>query len=231
MKKLLVAAATTLSLSAPMAHAAQEVTVELTNVTHAMYFTPVLIAAHEDFVDLWELGEPASPEVAAIAEGGDVTGAQTLIDGTVGIVHFGTEPAGLVGPGETVTSEFRINMTKSRLSILTMLLPTNDAFAGLDSLRLPASGTSRTVFIRAYDAGTEANDELVVGPDGGAPGVAGIPADPGGNSVTGSSGAATEEVNTNIHIHRNITGGFTSDLNEAIHGWDGPVARVTISVE
>lgn len=230
MKKLLIAAATTLSLGTTMAHAAQNVTVEVTNVTHAMFFTPLLIAAHEESVDLWELGEAASPEIAAIAEGGDRTGAQTLIDGTVGVVHVDAEPAGLIAPGDTVTAEFRINNAKNKLSIVGMLLPTNDGFAGLDSVNLPARGTTRTIFIRAYDAGTEANDELVV--DGsGAPGVAGIPADPGGNSVTGSSGAATTEVNTNIHIHRNITGGFTSDLNEAIHGWDGPVARVRISVE
>lgn len=230
MKKIFIAAATALTLNAPAVQAAQNVTVEVTNVTHAMFFTPLLVAAHESSVDLWELGDPASDEVAAIAEGGDRSGAIALIENTRGVVAFEATPAGLVAPGATVSSTFRINNAKDRLSILGMLLPTNDGFVGLDSVSLPRSGNTRTVFVYGYDAGTEANNELII--DGsGAPGVAGIPADPGGNSVTGSAGVTTKEVNTNIHIHRNITGGFTSDLDAGIHGWDGPVARVRITVQ
>ena len=39
-----------------------------------------------------------------------------------------------------------------------MLLPTNDTFVGLNSVRLPRSG-SATYMLRAYDAGTEYNDQ------------------------------------------------------------------------
>jgi hypothetical protein len=45
-----------------------------------------------------------------------------------------------------------------RLTVLTMLVNTNDAFTGLDGLRLGGQGT--TVATMAYDAGSERNNEL-----------------------------------------------------------------------
>jgi len=59
-----------------------------------------------------------------------------------------------------------------------MLLRTNDGFVGLDSLRIPRAPGTYSYYLYGYDAGTEANDELITG--GGDPNVPGIPAAPAG---------------------------------------------------
>ena len=114
-----------------------------------------------------------------------------------------------------------------------MLLPTNDAFVGLNAVTIPTDPGVYIYNVPAYDAGTEANDELITG--GGAPGAAGIPGDPGGLAGTGGSGAAAADNNPNVHIHRNTLGdtdatGGTSDLDSRVHRWLNPVARVIVTV-
>ena len=47
----------------------------------------------------------------------------------------------------------------NRLSVLTMLVNTNDGFTGLDSLRLRGHDDTRSVM--AYDAGSEQNNEEI----------------------------------------------------------------------
>ena len=119
------------------------------------------------------------------------------------------------------------------LSIVAMLLPTNDAFAGLNAVSIPTEPGTYAFDVPAYDAGTEANDELLTG--GGAPGAAGIPADPGGLAGNGGTGAAAADANPSVHIHRNTLGdtdanGGTSDLDSRVHRWLNPVVRVVITV-
>ena len=53
--------------------------------------------------------------------------------------------------------------TNDRLSIVAMLLPTNDAFAGLNAVEIPTTPGTYSFDVPAYDAGTEANDELLTG--------------------------------------------------------------------
>lgn len=114
-----------------------------------------------------------------------------------------------------------------------MLLPTNDGFVGLDGQHIPRQPGVYTYYLHGYDAGTEANDELITG--GGAPGVSGIPADPGGNAGTGGSGVAGSDHNAHVHIHRGVVGdmdpaGGSSDLDAGVHRWQDPVAKVTVTV-
>ncbi len=92
-----------------------------------------------------------------------------------------------------------------------------------------------TYNVNAYDAGTEANDEIA---GGGAPGVAGFPV-PGGSPVesavgTGGSGISASAENY-VHIHRNVLGdhdasGGASDIDAVVHRWLNPVARVTVTL-
>jgi hypothetical protein len=108
-----------------------------------------------------------------------------------------------------------------------MILPTNDAFVGLDSVHIDSEPGTYTYYLNAYDAGTEANDELIsTGCD---TSTAGIPADPGGMAGTGGTAASGDDGNTMIHIHRGILGG-ASDLDSSIHRWQNPVARVVVTV-
>jgi len=117
-----------------------------------------------------------------------------------------------------------------------MLLPTNDAFAGLNAIAIPTTPGTYVFDVPAYDAGTEANDELLVAGAGGAPGVPGMPGDPGGTTGMSGTGAASADANPNVHIHRgslgdtDLTGG-SSDLDIQVHRWLNPIIRVVITVQ
>lgn len=211
---------------------AGRITVTVKNLTNGLYFTPLLITAHDRNTHLFEVGDTASVALRAMAEGGDIS---KLLDMVGGPDRDTVEnPAeGLLAPGQTVTDIFLdTRRTRNRyLSLTAMLLPTNDGFVGLDSLRIPRFPGIYRYYLYGYDAGTEANDELITG--GGAPGALGIPAAPGEDGGTGGSGVAGDDTNLTVHIHRGIVGdtdlkGGISDLDSTIHRFLNPVAEVII---
>ncbi len=235
MKKTPLAIATGLLLATSFASSAQRVTVEIQNLTHGITFTPFLVAAHDGNTALFTTGQPASANLQAMAEGGAIAGLSADVQAASGQVV--ENPAGgLLAPGATTTTTVidTAGTTNEYLSIVAMLLPTNDGFAGLNSWRIPDEAGTYVVNLSAYDAGTEANDEIVNG--GGAPGTPGIPAAPGGFAGTGGTGVAAVDANTNVHIHRGALGdddntGGKSDLDNTVHRWLNPVVRATITVE
>lgn len=230
---------------------AQELTISISNLTNGMYFTPVLIAAHDNNTFAFRSGSKASTELATQAEGGNPAPLKTLLDtagantsanpvaaeaaaGTIDPLPQGNP--GFLAPGKTTSLELSTTDTNNLLSVTAMLLPTNDGFIGLDSWSIPTTPGTYSINLNAYDAGTEANDELLTGEAGGALGAAGIPGCPGGQCGTGGTGAAAADQNTNVHIHRNTLGDFISDggksdLNSSVHRWLNPVARVTVVVK
>ncbi len=218
------------TLSLPVT--AADLTIKLTNLTNGIYFTPLLVAAHDSNSHLFQVGEMASTDVQAMAEGGNMNGLSIAAQ-SVGANVIEDPASGLLAPNANTTFNLMTNATNISLSLTAMMLPTNDGFVGLDSLTLPTTPGTYTYLLNAYDAGTEANDELITG--GGAPGVAGIPADPGAMAGSGGTGVAMSDNNPTIHIHRgnlgdtNISGGV-SDLDSRIHRWLNPVAQLQITV-
>jgi len=211
---------------------AQNVDVEITNLTHGVYFTPILIAAHNPETSLFDVGSTASAELQAMAEGGDLAGLVADLD-SLGAVSISNPANGLLGPATSASSTGIETGDHDMLSIVAMLLPTNDGFVGVDGWEIPQAAGSYEIYLNAYDAGTEANDELVTG--GGAPGEAGIPANPGGNGGEGGTGVTSMESNTTVHIHRGNVGdtealGGISDVDSRIHRWLNPVAKVVVTV-
>ena len=101
----------------------------------------------------------------------ELTGA----DGFHDVVVTGPPPVGCIGCGgppfpTSITFQIEAASNANRLSLAVMLICTNDGFTGLDRVRLPGGFKPRTFFAVAYDAGTEANDELftsMVDPCGG----------------------------------------------------------------
>jgi len=228
MKKLMIGLLVAGSLSSPLAMASdKKMTVEITNLSNALYYTPLLVSAHDKYTHVFQVGSAASANLQAMAEGGNISGLATDL-ASVGANNVANPAGGLLAPGATATANLRMNKGNRYLSIVGMLLPTNDGFVGLDALKIPKKGGSHTFYLNGYDAGTEANDEIING--GGAPGTPGIPADPGGNSGTGASGVTGADHNATVHIHRGIVGGSSSDLDGAVHPWMNPVAKVVISV-
>lgn len=218
-------------VSAPLA--AQELEITVRNVTHGIYFTPLLIAAHGHGTHLFQPGTAASAHLQAMAEGGDIAGLSADLD-TVGADKVENPVGGMLAPGAATTTQLSTASGNGYLSLTAMLLPTNDGFVGLDALPIPTDAGTYTYTLNAYDAGTEANDEIVNG--GAAPGTPGIPADPGGYAGSGATGVTHTEANDRVHIHPGVLGdteasGGMSDLDSRAHRWLNPVAELVITVQ
>jgi hypothetical protein len=169
--------------------------------------SPAGVAVHSRWTDVWSTGAPASAAVAAVAEdaNGDVfADTYAQVTGVSQAFVGGAAPA---GPGGEYQFEFQARRG-DRLSLVSMLVNTNDAFTGLDAVKL---GKRTQVFeVGAYDAGTEVNNELA----------ADIPGPAGGNPFVRDPEGAV------IAHHPGVLG--VGDLDPAVYGWQGPVARITI---
>lgn len=226
----------TLALAAaPVLASAAEFDVTVHNPTRGVYFTPLLIAAHSDDQPLFTPGEAASGALQAMAEGGDISGLQSALDGAGATIE--ANPAGgLLVPGASTTATLNTDNATSntQLSIVAMLLPTNDGFLALNGLTVPTQPGTYTYDLNAYDAGTEANDEVR---GSGAPGEAGMPVPPPLDPQLGTAGSgAADSAEGYVHIHRGNLGdtdasGGNSDIDSTLHRWLNPVARVTITVK
>jgi len=229
--KTLTFAASAAVLS-PVTQAA-DFSVEIENLTRGTYFTPLVVAAHPENTSLFELGDAASSEVQAIAEGGDISGAETLLTG-LGATQENNPAAGMLAPGDSATADLNTDGTSNvLLSIMGMLLPTNDGFVALNAIEIPTEAGTYTYYAKAYDAGTEANDEIV---GSGAPGMAGFPAPDAIAADLGSGGTGVNATAEGfVHIHRGVLGdtdatGGESDIDSTLHRWLNPIAKITITV-
>ena len=212
---------------------AADLEISITNLTHGNHFTPILITAHDDASHIFQSGEMASPALQKMAEGGDIADLAAAAMGNNEITV--ENPAmGLLAAGAKTSGIMLDTQTMTHLSIVAMVLPTNDAFVGLDAWEIPTTAGTYTLNLNAYDAGTEANDEIING--GGMQGTPGIPAAPGGDGGTNGTGVMDGSSNTKVHIHPGVLGdtdtaGGMSDLDSRIHRWLNPVARVVVVVK
>jgi len=233
MKVSAIAALGLITLGMQSAQAAS-LDIKITNLTQGIYYTPILIAAHSDENHLFESGMTASTELQMMAEGGNISGLATMLD-SYSADKVENPAQGLLAPAQSTMAMLETSDGNNMLSITAMMLPTNDGFVGLDSWKIPTEAGTYTVLLNAYDAGTEANNELIL-EGSGAPGMLGIPAAPGIGAGMAGSSVTNEETNTMVHIHRGTLGdddmeGGKSDLNNTVHRWLNPVAKVTVTVK
>ncbi len=184
--------------------------VTITNMTVGESFTPRLAFTHSTG-HLFTVGEPAIDEVATIAESGTPDPAVALLESAPEVVKDIVVMAGLLAPGgtEQIMIEGDIG---DKLTVINMLIPSNDAFMALDAVYLPESG-SITFDALIYDAGSEPNDELC----------ANIP----GPTCGGEGDSPDTDGEGFIHIHNGIHG--VGDLAAAAYDWRNPGARITIT--
>ena len=205
-----------LALAIPLAASAsvlqaEEYRVTITNLTQAQYFTPILVASHERGHPVFLPGQPASGELEAVAEGGDTGPLAASLDASDDVYDISVSE-GLLAPGESVTVEVEGKKDYRYISLVSMLIPTNDAFIGLSGVKVPRRKNSAAMIpVPAYDAGTELNDESC----------ASIP-----GPVCGGAGMSAEGGEGFIHVHPGIHG--TGDLSSATYDWRNPAALVTI---
>ncbi|MCZ6767153.1 MAG: spondin domain-containing protein [bacterium] len=203
-----------------------EVTIE--NLSTGQPMSPPVAATHKKGIRMFKVGKKASSQLESIAEDGnqipmvELLSTSSKVTDVVDVGRPLTRQGTVVG-SFTDNATFMIQAKRSdRFSLATMLICTNDGFTGLTSIRLPDNG-SETYYLKAYDAGTEQDTELstdIVDACSGLGAVA-LPGDPNGNEndAVDSDGK--------IRPHRGIRG--EGDLSEADHGWEGAVAKVTIT--
>lgn len=236
LSKLLLGSSIALSALASTTQAAQ-FSVKIQNLTNGSHFTPLLVAAHDANTSIFKAGTTASASLQAMAEGGSITDLSS--DLTASGATLNMNPAGgLLAPGTSIQTAM-MNTDGSNnhyLSVVAMVLPSNDGFAGLSNWMIPSQPGTYTVNVNAYDAGTEANNELLGATNAGASGTLGAPSAPSGSAGTGGTGVAATDHNQHIHIHRGVLGdtnntGGISDFDSRVHRWLNPVARITVVVE
>jgi hypothetical protein len=150
--------------------------------------TPVVWAVHDDTAYLFEDGMPASPGLEELAEDGETAGLLAELDSMAGVLqtgvadlHDAAEPEEEgplpLQPGESYSFTIMgVNADERYFSLATMIAPSNDTFAAFGPLGIAlwddngplsddAIADNVAAALRAWDAGTEANQAGAAGRD------------------------------------------------------------------
>ncbi len=185
--------------------------VTVTNLTPGQIFSPLYAVTHSAG-SLFVAGEPAIPELAALAQDADVSGLNSLLSGISQVNEIVTG-TGVIPPGQSETIQINADEQNPLFTLVSMLVVTNDAFVAVNGINLfDDDNDVKVINALAYDAGSEANDESC----------AYIPGPPCGNEFQ----ASNEPGEGFVHIHNGIHG--IADLSTSVYDWKNPVARVRI---
>ena len=202
--------------------------VTITNLTPGQPITPPLLVTHAKDAGFFTVGEMANNGIQQLAENGNPEPLVEMLQGKSGIVDIvqGTVPLIPANdPGNTGLSHSETFVVSSEgnmryLSFASMLVCTNDGFAGIDSVKLPIK--QMTIYAEAYDARTEINTEDFADMVPPCQGAIGVTSDDEG---TGASNPAIAEDGI-IIPHPGIMG--EEDLLEKVHAWGNPVVKIDI---
>ena len=190
--------------------------VTITNLTKGQIMAPAIVATHIDSATpLYTMGQPASAELAGVAEDAMLDPMVDMLsnDADVLDVQLITGVNGPILPGESASVEIDSLGQYNRVSLVSMLVTTNDSFVGISNVRGPNLGTG-VHFAPALDAGTEANTESCEH----------IPGPPCGNGGV----RVTEGAEGYVYISPGISG-EGEELSRSGYDWRNPAARVTIT--
>lgn len=210
--------------SVAFAQMGETYTVTFTNTSPQPISPPILIAHSLEFHPVVP-GDPADPALWQLAEDGDASELATVARAAPG-VHEVVVADGPVPPGASITLEIGVTDDAHYLTLLGMLVVTNDAFVfwGADAFAdemmgdmgdMDGMGMAPAIYdgvVRVYDAGSEADTESCEH----------IPGPPCGNAgvrvTDGAEGA--------IHLDGGILG--VGDLDPAELDWRNPAATVEL---
>ncbi|MCA8922733.1 MAG: spondin domain-containing protein [Planctomycetes bacterium] len=164
--------------------AAGELTLTLTNTSGGKILAPAALILHEAGVRAFEPGQRASAGLERLAEDGNPSDwvAELAARPGVGSASVANTPVGAAAPGPLRPgSRYQAVLTPAAgarfLSLASMIVPTNDSFVATQPggvELLTAGGTLRAPALieaelrqalRAWDAGSEANQVGAAGPD------------------------------------------------------------------
>lgn len=202
--------------------------VTVKNLVYSNPLGPFFVVVHDKHLSpLYTLGEPAPDNgLQTLAEEGDPSelvsyySSDNMTD-HVGYVGSFIDDAALNLPegaafllelGESSSMVLPVDKDYSYVSMASMLVNTNDAFAGFSAMELKP-GMMFTV--PAYDAGTEENNESCTSVPGPAC---------GGHEMSGNGEGY-------VHVHRGIHGmfnGMATDLDPSVYDWRNPALLVMV---
>jgi len=188
-------------------------TITVTNLAKGQILTPAVFITHSaEAAPLFVPGQPASSELAALAEQGSTGGLINKFNAEAGVLDVTTLSA-FVRPTKTATVNVKFDASHKLISSASMIEMTNDGFVSLLGVEVPCDGT-QTYFLGGWDAGSEANTELCSQIPAPCP----TPPRLGSCSAGGAEGA--------VHVHSGIhgCGGFPPE----VYDWRHPVAQITI---
>ena len=201
--------------------------VTVTNLTLAQPLSPAAVILHRSGYHSFVDGESASNDIEELAEGGDNSGLLASAQAASQYVASAST-AGPVPPqsrSDSVTLDVpTAELSDLRVSVVTMLVHTNDAITGANAFDLSdmAVGERRIVVGPSWDSGTEANTETqatMPGPDFGGEGF----------------NAVRDDTIDSVRIHAGVVtsastafGLATSNLEDR-HRFLNPTSRIAIS--
>jgi hypothetical protein len=202
-----------IALAAAPATAQNTATVYITNLSRQIISPPV-VASHTWKVAAFVPGQPASPELAALAEDGDYSGLVDLLSGHDEVLDVAAA-GGPILPGETAALRLQFRGKFNRLTAVGMLVTTNDAFFGLNDFFIDPSQKVMRSTAPAWDAGSEANNESCDF----------IPGPPCGNPLVRD----TDDAEGFVSVHSGIHG--IDDLLPNEWAWQNPVVEITVIMD
>mmetsp|Transcript_20404 Transcript_20404/g.37929 ORF Transcript_20404/g.37929 Transcript_20404/m.37929 type:complete len:245 (-) Transcript_20404:47-781(-) len=178
-------------------------------------FAPFFVMVHtKDAPPIYRQGEPASTQLAELAENG---ATQSLVDyykemHKKEVFYVGSQATetGPLFPGEELKFNVWVTPEYNQISIASMAINTNDCFVAVNSMTAELGKLA----LPGLDAGSEENNEdckSIPGP---------VCANKDSRNIASGNGEGF------VHIHRGIQG--ISDLDSSTD-WRNPMAFVTIN--
>ena len=198
------------------------------NLTAGQPLTPPVIAVHNFRANVFSVGSEASDAVSAIAENGDLSLLTAALASDRNVKDYAVGDAPIVpahdpaGTGFASSATFKVKANRHArfVSFISMLICTNDGFAGINTVSLPKR--KKTVYAAAYETRTEQNTEDFADIVPPCQGLIGVSSDDNG---TGTSNPAIAEEGVVIP-HAGIVG--DNDLDSRVHDWADPVVKIVI---
>ncbi|PCJ38791.1 MAG: hypothetical protein COA99_11135 [Moraxellaceae bacterium] len=194
--------------------------ISVSNLTAGQPLSPIAVILHQSGYQAWTDGQPASVALENLAEGGSNTDLLTEAHNNSAVLTSGSGIAA-IGPGDAENLELTADAFNGvNLSVITMLVNTNDAYTGINASDLSQLAIGESVIFNTpvWDSGTEDNTEAA----GTIPG----PADGG----TGFD--ATRSTDDRIHFHPGVISnqdGLSGSILTAAHRFDNPAAKITVT--
>lgn len=194
--------------------------ITVTNLTSNQPLSPLALVFHDTGYGGVTPGAAASAALEKLAEGGDNADflAEADSHARVGASAAGS---GIIAPGGSeAVMVSGVPRDRTLLTLVTMLVNTNDAIAALDGVQLGALDENESLALQvlAYDAGTEANSEAM--------------ADIPGPAAGGEGYNAQRDDRDLIVVHPGVISagdGLATSVLDGTHRFDNPVARVVVT--